>query len=418
MMTLGAMLSLGTGGCKRENPTPAIAESASPVSSAPPPASAAAAAAAAMDAPHGPEDVAADIYTCAEGWWITVKADTERCSKLLPLWSEGGVEAAARKYKAGCDGGDGRACLLLVGGVFHPQSPFQAKNKPEGDEEVARLLIKACELGEPNACLVLTQKTYCTSDDIPPVPYPKGKCATRLEEWLRGKGHAELAALLEPGCKKGNARSCVEQGRHLRQTSASVDEPRALYARGCELGNADGCSEAARIAKQFGQEEERKDFIKKKFIAMERECRRFHECTRIGGDFRNGSLLPEHAPKVRELLSFMCEKREASDEQCLDLADMQAAGEGGPVDAASALRRYQAICDKPIDDEMISFEIDPIAAACRGLARLYRSGTGVPKDEAKATQFLKKVCVKREPSSRQINDACHELSNSSAGGGK
>jgi hypothetical protein len=414
VLTFGALLSLGTGGCKREAPAPAIAESARPTPSAPASASAAPPPAPTAAA-YGPEDVAADLYGCARYWWLSVKNEQGRCAKLLPLWSEGGVDAAVRKYKAGCDGGDGRSCLLLVGGIPHPQSPLRAKDEAGGNEEMARLLVKACELGEPNACLVLTQQTRCTGDPSPFAPAARPDCNARFNEWLRGKGHAELAAVLDPGCKKGHARSCTERGRHLRETSASVDEPQALYTRGCELGDAEGCSYAAGVAKTLGQEEERKAFIKKMFALQERECLRFLDCSGISLDYRSGALLPEQTTRVRELSSFMCEKMEASDERCLALADMQAAGEGGPVDVAAAIRRYQAVCDKPISDEMMAIEIEPIARACRSLARLYRSGNGVPKDEAKAKKSLERACVQRTPSSNEIDAACSELSAMSKG---
>jgi TPR repeat protein len=407
LILFGAFVSLASG-CKSDPPAPKVtADSAKLKATAAPSASASTSATTAA-LPYGPDDLLADIEKCADSWLNNVLNSSERCEKALALWSEGGVEAAVAKYKAGCDGGDGKACTLLIGAHGHPKSPMQSKNLGVYMEDVVGLQIKACGLGEPNACVAIVDWHSCNPEGAS--AYVPPHCPTRVIAWLNGKKNEDFPAILEPGCKKGHAKSCTNRGYYLKLVKGQVDEVTDHYKKGCELGDPKGCWEAERIAKVFGDEAERRALKSKEFALQERECRRFRDCSDIAGDYQNGFHLPEHLPKVRELLTFYCEKKALDDSDCIELAVMQVKGDGAPADAAAGLARLNAVCDKkPFTSEHDAAWIDLTAKGCRTLAGLYRNGTGVQKDKAKAKAILKKVCVKRDPSSTWIDRACRDL---------
>lgn len=403
---LGALVSLASA-CKSDPPAPKVTADSAKLKAAAAP-SASASATTAAPAPYGLDDLLADIPRCADHWLSNAMQVTERCEKALALWSEGGVEAVVAKHKAACDGGDGKACTLLIGGLGHPKSPMQSKNKAMFLEDVAALQIKACGLGEPNACVAIVDQYTCYRDIVPGETVQLN-CATRINEWLKGKKREDLAAALEPGCKKGHAKSCTDRGMHLKAVKGQVDEVTDHYKKGCDLGDPNGCDSAAQVAKVFGQEAERRTFISKKFALLERDCRRVRDCHPIAGGYQYGWHLPEHLPKVRELLTYFCEKKALDDSDCIELAQMQVKGEGGPADATTGLARLNALCNKPFTSEDDAYYIEPTVKACRVLARLYRDGTGVEKDAAKAKAILKKACVKRDPSTTELDDACRDL---------
>ncbi|MBK9267029.1 MAG: sel1 repeat family protein [Polyangiaceae bacterium] len=403
---LGALVSLASA-CKSDPPAPKVTADSAKLKAAAAP-SASASATTAAPAPYGPDDLLADIPRCADHWLSNAMHVTERCEKALALWSEGGVEAVVAKHKAACDGGDGKACTLLIGGLGHPKSPMQSKNKAMFLEDVAALQIKACGLGEPNACVAIVDQYTCYRDIVPGETVQLN-CATRINEWLKGKKREDLAAALEPGCKKGHAKSCTDRGMHLKAVKGQVDEVTDHYKKGCDLGDPRGCWQAELIAKVFGDEVEIRSLKSKKFALQERECRRFRDCHDIAADYDRGWHLPEHLPKIRELLTFYCEKKAPDDSSCVELAVMQVKGDGAPADVAAGLARLNAVCDKPITSQDDAGWIEPIAKGCRPLARFYKDGTGVEKDVAKAKALLKKVCVQREMATMVMQDACNDL---------
>jgi len=404
---LGVLVSLAS--CKSDPPPPKVrADSTSPKASAAASASAIASATTVAWPAYGMDDVLRDMKFCAESWQRSFKSSGDRCDKLLPLWSEGGVEAAVAKYKAGCDNKEGKSCLLLIGALGHPKSPRQAKDMAAFFEDMSALLVKACEFGEPNACVEVVSRYTCVSENQ---VYEKSTlvCTNHVVAFLKGKKHPEFAALLAPGCKSGHGPSCTNQAEHELEVKGQVDDVTNLYKRGCELGDPTGCLRAASVAKTFGNEAERQAFIASKFNIDERTCQRLGECRDVAGDYTLGWYNPEHLPKIRELLKGYCANKKPDDSDCLELTQMQVNGVGGPVDAAAAVPRLKAICDTPIDPDDVALSLTSTSIACRMLATLYKNGTGVEKDEARAKALMKRACIQREPSTPEINAACADL---------
>lgn len=406
---LGTVLSFEA--CKSDPPAPNVAaESAKPKTAAPPSASAISSATATALPPYGMEDMLQDMETCAEHWQRSFTPDDGRCDKLLPLWSEGGVEAAIAKYKSGCDNNDGKSCLLLLGALSHPKSPMRSSNLAVFFDKMWPLLLQACKLGEPHACTRIVDRDTCMHEN----PYGEPSvhdCHGKVMEFLKGKKDEDFAKLLEPGCKNGHAISCTAQADHTKAVKGQVDEVTDLYKRGCELGDARGCSAAARIAETFGNDAERNALNEKKFYWEERECRRLDDCGAIASIYSHHEkeTSPERLRTVRELLNGYCAQKKLDDPSCLELAQMQVKGVGGPVELAAAIPRLDALCNSPIHDDYPGYALDYIAISCRMLSTLYKNGTGVGKDEKKAKALMKRACIERDPSTSAMNAACKDL---------
>ena len=406
---LGALVSLAS--CKSDPAPPKVtAEKANPTPSAAPAPSASAVTSAPGEVlePYGLADMLADIDYCSQFWLGGINKVGGRCDFVEPLWAAGGVEAAVAKYKSGCDNKDGEACLLLIGALAHPKSPMQSKDKAVFIEDASALLVKACEFGQPNACAEVVSHYTCVSDKE---GYPKSEyvCTKAIVKFLQGKKHPEFAALLEPGCKKGHAASCTGQGDHVKEVKGQIDEVTDLYKRACSLGDGLGCIQAQNVAKKFGNDAEAADQMNKKFKWDQRRCRRLDECGDVAGDFEKGWHGPGDVPKIREMLTQYCAKPKAHESTCLVLAQMQVKGTGGPADAAAAVPRLEATCKGTIDPDDPAMALEPISIACRMLSNLYKNGTGVAKDEAKAKTLMKRACIQRDPSTPEIDAACKDL---------
>lgn len=403
---LGALISLTS--CKSDPPAAKVtAESANAKPSTAPSASAVASATTATPV-YGQDDLLADIEYCSQFWLSGIHKSGGRCDNVEPLWAEGGVEAAVAKYKAGCDNKDGKSCLLLVGALSHPKSPMQSKDKLAYIMDASALVVKACEFGDPNSCYIVASHYICADDDGSDDRL-KLVCTPPIKKFTKGKKPADFAALLEPGCTKGLAASCRMRAERLMAVKGEVDEVTDLFKRACDLGDASGCGQAARIAKKFGFDADVRALEAKEFSLHETQCRRFDDCTALGGHYSADENDADRLRRIRELLTQYCVKPLAWDTSCLVLAKMQVKGAGGPVDGAAAAPRLEALCNKPIDPDDSAMALEPTSVACQILSHLYRDGTGVAKDEAKAKALMKRACIERDPSSTVIDAACKEL---------
>lgn len=404
---LGALLSLVS--CKSDPPAPKVtAESARVKPAAAPSASAVASASSPALAPYGMDDVLRDMEHCAGSWQRSFGSRDERCDKLLALWSEGGVEAAVAKYKSGCANKDGKSCRLLLGAVGHPKSGMQAKDMADFSEKIAEILVMGCKFGEANSCVEIVSRTGCM-DENPVYQLPAHVCTKHVIGFLKGKTDADLAALLDPGCKQGHAVACTKQARYVEKVKGQIDEVTDLYRRACNLGDAMACAAAAAIAEKFGFDAERQSLLKKEFEWEERDCRRLSECLSFARYYSSSGDNPERLRTIRDVLTGYCAKENSKDSACLTLAQMQVKGAGGPVDIAAAVPRLEGICDDQMYEDYPARDLEPISIACRTLSNFYKNGTGVPKDEAKAKALMKRACIQRDPSTPEIDAACAEL---------
>jgi TPR repeat protein len=103
-------------------------------------------------------------------------------------------------------------------------------------------------------------------------------------------------------------------------------------------------------------------------------------CFEAGDIYDDGVEVDEDDVKARSFYEKACELRDA--DGCVEAASMYAGdptGESEP-DMARAIRLYLQGCE------------GGSPAGCADLAELYRDGSEVPKDKAKAITFFRKAC--------------------------
>jgi len=396
-------------GCKNDpsvatNTTNSI--SAKPLAA--PSVSAVASSAATKLVPYGEEDVLADIDYCSQFWLGGLHKLRSRCDLVEPLWAAGGVEAAVAKYKAGCENKDGKSCLLMIGALAHPKSPLQSKNKEAYIIDATAYLVKACEYGEPHACVAVVSRHSCTTEEQTDNRM-KYVCTKPIMDFFAKNKYPDLIAMLDAACKKGHGPACSARAGHAEKSNGDVDDVRNLYKRGCELGDARGCREAYQSAKKFGFDAEMRAFEAKEFAIAEQTCKRLNDCVSIASAYSPTLDNAEKLRQIRDLLTTACAAQDPDTIVCFTLAEMQLKGAGGPVDVTSAIPRLEARCNTKIYEEDSEMSLEPISVACRMLATLYKNGTGVTKDEAKAKTLLQRACIRRDTGNSEISAACTDL---------
>lgn len=396
-------------GCKSDPPAATTTmKSAAPEPPAAPSASAKKSSAEATLAPYGEDDVLTDIDYCSQFWLGGLRQLRNRCDLVEPYWASGNAEAAVAKYKAGCENKDGKSCLLMIGALAHPQSPLKSKDKETYIIDATAYLAKACEYGEPHACVAVVSRHACTKEQETDRRM-KYVCTKPILDFLAQNKYAELLGMLDAGCKKGHGPACTAQAEHAEKSNGSVDDVRNLYQRGCELGDARGCRAAYHSAKTFGFEAEMRAFEAKEFAIAETNCKRVNDCVSVASAYSPTLADPEKLRRIRDLLTTACAKQDPDTVACFTLAEMQLKGAGGPVDVAPALPALQARCDRTIDADDSDLSLEPISVGCRMLATLYKDGKGVEKDLTKAKALLQRACMRKDTGNSEINAACKDL---------
>lgn len=404
---LGSLLAFA--GCKSDPPAAmTIAKSAAAEPLAAPSASAKAPSAESALAPYGEDDVLTDIDYCSQFWLGGIRQLRNRCDLVEPFWASGNVEGAVAKYKAGCENKDGKSCLLMIGALAHPQSPLKSKDKETYIIGATAYLAKACEYGEPHACVAVVSRYSCTKEQETDRRM-KYVCTKPILDFLARYKYAELLGMLDEGCKKNHGPACTAQAEHAEKSNGSVDDVRNLYKRGCELGDARGCRAAYHSAKTFGAEAEMRAFEANEFAIAELACKRVNDCVSVAAAYTPTLADPEKLRRIRNLLTTACAKQDPDTVACFTLAEMQLKGAGGPIDVAHALPALQARCDRTIDPDDSDLSLEPISIGCRMLAMLYKEGNGVEKDLTKAKALLTRACMRKDTGNSEINAACKDL---------
>lgn len=368
-----------------------------------------------------PEETAEKLWACTTDWWNESRSVSPLCQWVLSAWAGDDLEASAKKYKADCDKGDGPACTLAIAGYYVAKSPLRSKAFELAEDESAKLLIKACELNVPLACAQLASRLGCV-DERYGNTY---RCQTRMVGFLQRKGIPGVQAMLEPLCAKGDGASCEAIGKILWRDGAKISNEEwkrilVYEERACELGDVTSCDSGAQVVKILGDAtlaQKGKILAERRAALQEKTCLRFGECGYVARSYLAGVGVAADAAKARGYFARACAYGLESSGYCLDLADLQAAGKGGPVNAEAARKAYEKECGALLDGGAPeSHSEGDMAHGCCGLAHLYQEGLGVPKDEKRAYEILKKTCVAEEHSTEEIGRACLELARAAVDG--
>ena len=238
------------------------------------------------------------------------------------------TEAAALFQKA-CEGGEPAACLQ--GGLLYRDEPV-LKNLPVA----AQLFQRACDGKNAEGC-----------NDIA-LEYARGTAVTKDE--------ARAASLFGQACDGGVAPACTSLGRAYqngRGVAPDVSRARTLFQKACDGGGTVGCFEGGLLVMRG-----------------------------VGG--------PADPTRAASMFQQACDK--GSPVACANLGYAYLRGDGVTKDEGHAAALYQRACDSGG------------APACNYLAGMYTGGRGVTKDLARAATLLERSC------DGNYADACRTLS--------
>ena len=258
------------------------------------------------------------------------------CYRLAWLtWSGNGTardeERAERLYDKACRAGGGAAC-----GELGRLWSSRAERRPEA----LSLLERACDLDDPQGCLLLASA------------FAMGTLAPRDD--------ARATPIYEKACALGSALGCYNAGLMYNEgRGVRADPGRAFraYAEGCSMGSTTACTDEGYM-RQHGRAVAQDEALAA--TLYERAC--------AGTPCQAGNLLG-----------------------CLNLGKVYRDGIGVGADPARAARIFRSACEGPLDEG----DVDPgphRARACSLLGALHLVGRGVPADPAQGLALSKRGC--------------------------
>jgi TPR repeat protein len=208
-------------------------------------------------------------------------------------------------------------------------SCFVAAALAEDTQETYRLLGKACELGDGEACTTYGA-TLLAGHDIERDP-------------------AKAVKMLDRGCQLGAVKACRALGGALLSgyPEVATDDKKAAKAlrKSCDGGDLSGCAV-------------------------------------LGVAYATGRGVPQDHKRGIELMQRACDEgsNEATATGCYYLGLSYAKGEGIAQSYSEAAKYYERACDRSWGE------------ACAALALLYEVGNGVTLDKVRATELDRRAC--------------------------
>ncbi len=197
------------------------------------------------------------------------------CGLLATLWEEGeGVVAEDAKeadllHHRACEGGYAPSCVSLALSAILPETFWGADPPTETEKtERARLMSRACDLGEASACLLLSDDDGL-GGEAPPTPE-------------RAAAHrARALEILQPACEAGDGQACLALAegplgppRTPQGASDLEDRRRAeeLFRTACDEGvlGVEGCLS---LAAMYIDNEAIEDDVSRAFAPLSKACR-------------------------------------------------------------------------------------------------------------------------------------------------
>lgn len=258
------------------------------------------------------------------------------CYRLAWLtWSGFGLSRdqarAERMYEDACRAGAGAACAELAS--------LRGSAADPGAEALS-LLERACELDDPQGCLLLASA------------FATGTLAHRDD--------ARATPIFEKACALGSALGCYNTGlMYNAGRGVPLDHGRAFraYAEGCSMGSTTACTDEGYM-RQHGRG-----------VAQdEAQAATLYERACEGTPCQVGNLLG-----------------------CLNLGKVHRDGIGVPADPARAAQIFRSACERLVDGG----DVDPgphRARACSLLGALHLAGRGVPADPVQGLALSQRGC--------------------------
>lgn len=336
-------------------------------------------------------------------------------------------------YRRGCELGAAESCYLLAGRLRY------GRGVDEDLEQAIAVAKKACEANSDRGCTRFRTYRYSIFDDEEASSH-EIRCTAGRPQDCFWAGMALLDApkvrpnrpraleLLERGCDSDDPLAC----QALASAILEVDTGRGsladdLLVKACDLGQMKACFQLARRHDQ-GLVANAKHNLDSARMLYERACKGDYAraCWRASENhrYRPGDNGLEDA---RYWADQGCIRNEGR--SCLRMARWNRSGKGGKEDLPYARLMFQRTCNLGVSlgchflaemlesatgvssgrlsPEVDSPSPDPIGAAyyyaracddayspaCTALARMYREGSGVARNEQEALKYTKKACT-------------------------
>ena len=277
------------------------------------------------------------------------------CTRLGLIYKQGKLvkanpAMAAKLLQKACDAGDDNACPHL-GALW-----MERKNKQQQGMEH---LQRGCDKGLAWSCMLLGSRLRIGNG-----------VAKNVER-------AEL--LLQAACELGNQEGCVLWGVLLHQEQVGGGSPRAaqLFQRACDADVQSGCVNLGDLY-ELG-EGVPQDLLKAARL-FEHGCNRYvGGCVRIGRLYDDGRGVDQNAGKARQYYQLGCQNQD--DNACFYLALSLRDSRGGIADPRAAAAMLREQCQQKRR-----------ALACQILADMHESGTGVAVNRVRRRKLLVRAC--------------------------
>lgn len=283
------------------------------------------------------------------------------------------VQRADGLFQAQCEGGDVDACDRLA--TMLQASYFPGRGSPQVGR-ITGLYERTCQLGSASDCW---QGGEFRSGGVPGA-YSRS-VASRFYRLACERGFRE-------GCD-GQSQLAETLDEHL----AAREKAAALEKAACENGHIKACLSRALAALRSGGEAG--------VAALEKLCRERQAadaCSELGSAYAFSKWsLQKDQKRAAELFELTCKLRGGY--------DCQLAAMYGAADAAGCLRSAFASARRQCDAGQLY--------GCERLADLYRKGTGVAKDEGRASELDKqRIATLEKKCAAGENSQCESLAES------
>lgn len=272
--------------------------------------------------------------------------------------------AAFRERSKSCSGGDLGACVE-VGSMFKNGSGTQ-KSLAKAEEA----LVKSCKGNAQGGCdgLDALGVLYQSAEDKKP----------DLRSALR---------VFTIACDAKSASACHHLGLLYANgtgTTKDLDKASEFFGRSCEFKHDAGCEELLKLATAYDKGTGLTADATKASALYQRGCDAgdMAACTSLGNFYLDGRAGAPDLSKAELLLAKTCSDLEnsAGCEGVVRLAKVYDTGTGTTKNEAKAATLYVQACDVNIAD------------ACFAVGEMYQTGRGIAKDTEKATVAFQRAC--------------------------
>lgn len=259
-------------------------------------------------------------------------------------------------------------------------------------DEADRAFARACQLGEMKGCAYRGNLfvDYPGREDFAKAAtlfqqactgHQADSCSVLATLYREGRGVAQDAAkalaLYDTSCLGGSGRGCADLGvAYEKGAGVTVDAAKAreLYERACKLGYPAGCTNLGFVYANVDHDDDRAAEL----YAHACDGHDWRGCTKLAAAYLQGAGVKQDNTQAIAFGEKACNG--GYGEGCVVLGYIWQMAPGlGDIKKAASLYDKGCQLGEP--------------SGCTNLAVIYRDGIGVPADETKAIELVRRACT-------------------------